>query len=157
MIFVVCRGLIEACFTSCCLVVVFRSRLTYLLSKQLHEHTSVNNPLVSNLPATLFVFLLLHQDLLCSFDSMCIYCTYLEDLTLSVASWICSLPLFCHFSSCRCVWLLAGSPACQMPGFLHWGRIFGFSPHGGDSLHRWGEIWHGAVDRHIPCANLTKL
>jgi len=33
------------------------------------------------------------------------------------------------------------------------GWFWGFSPHRGDTLHRWGEIWHGGGDQrsHPPC------
>jgi len=30
------------------------------------------------------------------------------------------------------------------------GRFWGFSPHRGDTLYRWGEIWHGGGDQRSP-------
>jgi len=33
------------------------------------------------------------------------------------------------------------------------GRFWGLSPHRGDTLHQWGEIWHGGGDR-ISCTRI---
>ena len=52
-----------------------------------------------------------------------------------------------------CCLLFTGSIArsANLPVFsLLRGRFWGFSPRRGDTLHRWGEIWHGGGDRRSP-------
>ena len=58
-------------------------------------------------------------------------------------------------SACLQTVLVTGSIArsTNLPVFsLLRGRFWGFSPRRGDTLHRWGEIWHGGGDlRSPPC------
>ena len=48
-----------------------------------------------------------------------------------------------HVTDYRQHWAQRNAPVFK----LLRGRFLGFSPHMGDTLHRWGEIWHGGGDR----------